>query len=102
MKRVNILFKLEMNFSDHTFPSCCRCACVLRLRLQPLCVLSSHDVCNEPSRRGPQPWECRHCWVWSLLGDLRPGTAPGLHRVLPLPSDGAATGDGFSAGPPVK
>lgn len=44
MKRVNILFKLEMNFSDHTFPSCCRCACVLRLRLQPLCVLSSHDV----------------------------------------------------------
>lgn len=41
MKRVNILFKLEMNSSDHTLHPCCRCACVLRLRLQPLCVLTS-------------------------------------------------------------
>lgn len=45
MKRVNILLKLEMNFSDHTFPSCYRCTWVLRIRLQAPSVLSSHSVC---------------------------------------------------------
>lgn len=50
MKRVNILSKLEMNFSYRTFPSCCRCAWVLRIRLQALCVLSS--VLRRPTLLG--------------------------------------------------